>query len=100
MAQESALVAGPGADEEGGALRGEGIGGAVAGQEFKSDESIEDGRQAALGGSGSDNELLHGFGTFIKDIENAVADGSLKNERRRKAPGKLKDAFRRDRWSR
>src|SRR5579859_526336 len=92
VAKESTLKAGFGGDEEGSALRGEGVGlVGVLGEEVEADEGVHDGGEAADEGAGGLGYRRDGHGLLVEDIEDAVADGCFKHKGRNVAPGELHD---------
>ena len=68
----------------------------VFGEEVEADEDVHDGGEAAGGGSGGCGDLGTVIGSFVEDVEDAVADGGFEDEGGDVAPGELHDAFGRD----
>lgn len=94
MAEESALEAGLGGDEECGALGGEGVGFVgVFGEELQAYEDVHDGGEAADGGSSGSGYFGDRFGAGVEDVEDSVANSGFEDQGGDVAPGELHDAF-------
>ena len=83
-----------GADEEGVALRGEGVAALlVFRQELEADQRVHDRGQTAGRGARHFLDFRDGFRSAVENVEDMVADGRLQHEGWNIAPGHLHNAF-------
>ena len=93
MAEDSALEAGLGGDEECGALGSEGVGLASSLARNCRPTRAFMMEEAAGGCSGGGGDLGDGHGAAVEDVEDAVADGCFEDQRWDVAPADLHDAL-------